>query len=323
MSSGTPSNGEEIPQSFRTVPGVVFPFGTMELAITESGEQSSFLELLEASEKVPLEGGKLDEVCRQLRSLVFSKKLPEASLKALFERGSFLEGSPVIVRSSSNLEDLLGSSGAGLYDSVPVPAGIWTQGENGEKVISGSFLEAVSKVWASLYSRRAVLSRRSTKVKQSQAKMAVLVQPLLAPAVSFVVHTDMPAGEVSAELALGQGETLASGARGTPWRLSFNKNTKKVETLAFANFSQALVLSVPPQRKVQVAEPTGGLGLGRRVARYSLARLSNDDTFRESVGQKLGEVGIFLEKQFGKPQDIEGCFVGEQGLFIVQSRPQV
>lgn len=39
------------------------------------------------------------------------------------------------------------------------------------------------------------------------------------------------------------GETLASGTRGTPWRLAASKSAKKVDTLAFANFSEKLVVA--------------------------------------------------------------------------------
>ena len=55
------------------------------------------------------------------------------------------------VRSSANVEDLAGMSGAGLYDSLPnIPAGD-----------AAAFGAGVAAVWASLYTRRAVLSRRA------------------------------------------------------------------------------------------------------------------------------------------------------------------
>ena len=57
----------------------------------------------------------------------------------------------VIVRSTANVEDLAGMSGAGLYDSVP----------NVALGRAGAFGGAVAEVWASLYTRRAVLSRRA------------------------------------------------------------------------------------------------------------------------------------------------------------------
>lgn len=57
----------------------------------------------------------------------------------------------VIVRSTANVEDLAGMSGAGLYDSIP----------NIALSTSGAFEKALTGVWASLYARRAVLSRRA------------------------------------------------------------------------------------------------------------------------------------------------------------------
>jgi phosphoglucan, water dikinase len=54
------------------------------------------------------------------------------------------------VRSSANVEDIEGMSGAGLYESVP-------------NVDVGSAVElgaAIAEVWASLYTARAVSTRR-------------------------------------------------------------------------------------------------------------------------------------------------------------------
>ena len=61
--------------------------------------------------------------------------------------------------------------------------------------------------------------------------MAILIQQQLQPDFSFVLHTSSPLDKddslVYAELAVGLGETLASGTRGSPWRLSVNKATGK------------------------------------------------------------------------------------------------
>ena len=65
--------------------------------------------------------------------------------------GGGSDGAALIARSSANVEDLAGLSGAGLYDSVGnVPAGD-----------ADALGAAVARVWASLYTRRAVLSRRA------------------------------------------------------------------------------------------------------------------------------------------------------------------
>ena len=51
-------------------------------------------------------------------------------------------------------------------------------------------------------------------------------------------------GIVLVEAAPGQGETLAAATAGTPWRFEVEKKAGgKVETLAFANFSRALLVS--------------------------------------------------------------------------------
>ena len=66
-------------------------------------------------------------------------------------------------------------------------------------------------------------------VKQAEAAMAVLVQQQLSPDLSFVLHSVSPLDgdkdTMYAELAVGLGETLASGTRGSPWRLAVNKSS--------------------------------------------------------------------------------------------------
>ena len=124
-----------------------------------------------------------------------------------------------MVRSSANVEDLAGMSGAGLYDSLP----------NVDPTDPAALGRAVAAVWASLYTRRAVLSRRAAGVAQAEASMAILLQEQVAPSTSFVLHTASPLDSdpdtLYAELAPGLGETLASGTRGSPWRLAVHKPT--------------------------------------------------------------------------------------------------
>lgn len=61
--------------------------------------------------------------------------------------------------------------------------------------------------------------------------MAVLIMEMLAPSASFVLHTASPldgdASVLHAEIAPGLGETLASGTRGSAWRLAVEKATGK------------------------------------------------------------------------------------------------
>lgn len=287
-------------RKFSAPAGVVLPFGTMDAALQAAGKAEDFEALLSEVETAQLEGSALNKACNQLQELV-SQLRPAAGL--LKDAGKALGGKTVIVRSSANVEDIAGMSGAGLYDSIPnIPAG--------DTKALGT---AVAQVWASLFTRRAVLSRRAAGVSQADASMAVLVQEQVAPQVSFVLHTASAlggdSGTLTAEVAAGLGETLASGTRGSPWRFSVDKQTGKVDVLAFANFSRAL------------QGTTGKSGADSTVIDYSRQALSQSEHARSQLGVRLCEAGKLLEKEFGCPQDVEGALDSEQ-LFIVQTRPQ-
>ncbi|GMP55368.1 hypothetical protein CsSME_00020210 [Camellia sinensis var. sinensis] len=293
-----------VPASFKVPRGAVIPFGSMELALEQSKSMESFKSFVEQIETAQMEGAELDNLCNQLQVLISSLQLPKDIIDSLGK--IFPPNSRLIVRSSANVEDLAGMSAAGLYESIPNVS-------LSNPIVFGN---AVCRVWASLYTRRAVLSRRAANVPQKEAAMAVLVQELLSPDLSFVLHTLSPTdhdhNSVEAEIASGLGETLASGTRGTPWRLSSGKFDGLVRTLAFANFSEELL--------VRGAGPADGEVIHLTVD-YSKKPLTTDPIFRCLLGQRLCAVGFLLERKFGCPQDVEGCVVGKD-IFIVQTRPQ-
>ncbi|KAK9082642.1 hypothetical protein Scep_029113 [Stephania cephalantha] len=297
-------NEQGVPASFDVPMGAVIPFGSMESALEKSGSIETFRSLLERVEVAKVEGGELDDVCSQLQELISSQSPPADTIDEIAR--IFPGSNRLIVRSSANVEDLAGMSAAGLYESIP----------NVSPSNPTIFGNAVARVWASLYTRRAVLSRRVAGVPQKDAAMAVLVQEMLSPDLSFVLHTVSPTdhdrNSIEAELAPGLGETLASGTRGTPWRLSSGKFDGQVRTLAFANFSEELlVLSSGPADGEVIRLPVD----------YSKKPLTLDPIFRRQLGQRLCAVGFFLERKFGCAQDVEGCIIGED-VFIVQTRPQ-
>ena len=75
------------------------------------------------------------------------------------------------------MEDLAGMSGAGLYDSIP----------NVSLVAPGAFESALTSVWASLYARRAVLSRRAAGEQQPHRLNRLVIHAL-----SHIVHQPRP-----------------------------------------------------------------------------------------------------------------------------------
>jgi phosphoglucan,water dikinase len=296
--------GTDAASSFDTPPGVVLPFGCMEAALADAGATSSYDKLLAQLETAQLEGGALDAACDAMRALLTAARPPAALLSeaaaALAARGD----SRCVVRSSANVEDLAGLSGAGLYESV-----------TGVRADDASALgAAIGSVWASLHTRRAVLARRAARVPQAAAAMAVLMQEMVPCTHSFVLHTAAPGRPeaVLAEVAVGLGETLASGTQGAAWRLEADKpdaatGVAPVRTLGFANLSTALV-------------PRDG-GVGSVVVDYSRQALSGPSDARNALGSQLGAVGRALEAALGCPQDVEGGLVGTR-VFVVQSRPQ-
>ena len=87
----------------------------------------------------------------------------------------------------------------------------------------------------------------------------------------------------------------------------------KADTLAFANFSQAL--------SKQSGKGTTPGKFRRITLDYSKQEMSRSEEARQEAGQKLVKVGRALEKAFGGAQDIEGGLIGEE-IFVVQTRPQ-
>ena len=132
-------------------------------------------------------------------------------------------------------------------------------------------------------------------------------------------------------MAPGLGETLASGARGSPWRLNVDKRTGHTTTLAFANFPHALAAAPRPATPVPAGAgrslyskpppPETFRGLFMRRVDYSREPLSADGDARDALGLKLRDVSDAMEGAFGEAQDVEGCVIGGQ-VYVLQSRPQ-
>jgi phosphoenolpyruvate synthase/pyruvate phosphate dikinase len=235
---------------------------------------------------------------KRLREIVGGLELPQNIEHEIIHR--FGRNERLIVRSSSNCEDGYNFSGAGVYDSVA-------------NVKPRRIADAVRTVWASLWNVNAVLGRRYSGISHGRAHMAVLIQHMVVPEYSFIIHTLNPSSnnpsEILIECALGLGETLASGETpGSPFRMIFDKVKGKVQTLAFASFS---TMAAPgPEGKIS-----------RKTIDYASVGLSTDTDLRNSTGILIGETGRFIEDAFGGPQDIEGLISGGS-VFLVQARPQ-
>ena len=276
--------------------GLAVPFGVMELAVdADPAGAKEYADLVARADSA----GR-DAVPARLRGLLAGLPVAEAITAAVAEE--FGPAARLAVRSSANGEDLETLAGAGLYESVlNVPAGD-----------ADAVADAVRRVWASLWTRRAAASRAQAGITHDRVRMAVLIQEMVAPDLSFILHTADPQtgrrGAVVAELAVGLGEVLASaGEPGTPYRLECGRD--QVRLTACSSFSFAL-------------RPGADGGVLRERLDHSRVRLSADRAFAESVGRRLAAVGAVLEERLGGPQDVEGVLDAAGTVHVVQSRPQ-
>jgi len=296
-------------QAFRVPKGLCLPFGMM-ASVLDQGTLAELHGLLNELDST----SNIQHTVFQIKSLICGLTLPGALCTTI--GNVFPKGTKVIVRSSSNMEDKAGMTGAGLHDSV----------QNVDASDPDDLSRAVTAVWASLHTKRAIEYCRAANIPPTDAEMGVVIQQQLYPDISFVLHTTDPvskdASVVQAELAPGLGETLASGTRGTPWRLAIDKHTGAVTMMAFANFS----MEQQPEGVAGMGwTPVDDLGSGLvgRTVDYSKVLFSVDESLRANAGRKLAAAGRLLEEEFGsRAQDVEGAFTKEGDLYIVQTRPQ-
>ncbi len=281
---------------FRVPRGLALPFGAMEACLAAAPDlQREYLVLQGRLAKTPIEG--LEEVLERLRALLASLRLPEEvnQMVAAF----FGPDARLAVRSSANGEDLEHLAGAGLYESVV-------------NVPPAAVAEAVARVWASLWTRRAAVSRLQAGIPHTAVRMAVLIQELVPPDLSFILHTVNPLSgrrdEALVELAVALGEVLASSKLpGAPYRLVCDRGTGAARLLACAYFS--LALRPDPH------------GTAEERLDYSQVPLSADPEAAPRLGRRLAPMASFLEEKLGRPQDVEGVCAGDE-IHVVQARPQ-
>jgi phosphoglucan, water dikinase len=285
---------------FRAPRGLALPFGVMERCLDSVPAIRSEYDALQESLS-RTESGQLDSVLQRLRERLLALPIPEGIAEAITD--FFGSARRLAVRSSANGEDLENLAGAGLYESVV-------------NVSPPDAPQAITQVWASLWTRRAAISRMQAGIPHARLHMAVLFQELVLPDLCFIMHTVNPLtgnrDEALVELAVGLGEVLASSALpGTPYRLACNRKTGAARLLACGNFSLALRPSLA----------RNATGLIQERLDYGKVALSADPEAAQQLGKRLGLIAAFLEDAIGTPQDVEGACVGEE-IYLVQTRPQ-
>jgi hypothetical protein len=210
-----------------------------------------------------------------------------------------LAGRPVFVRSSSNAEDLPKFSGAGLYSSVP-------NVREGDKLI-----DAVKKVWASLWKFEAYEARVRNYVSQKDVYMSALIQLGIDMQKGGVMITEDPFDDetknaVYISAVCGHNSNVVNNT-GIPEQLLFNPKSNSV-----------VVMTLSDQKNALAFDDAGDLRVTTDKCANAEGRVLNDLQARA-----LATAAKRIESVFGRgPQDIEWGILGGR-VYIVQARPYV
>jgi len=242
-----------------------------------------------------------DDELVAIRSAILEAELP-VHLREVINHGyraingQAPNGQALAVRSSAIAEDSPEFSFAGLHDTILDVSDLAT------------LEHAIKQCWASLWSERAVVYRRSGDDTLDRATMAVVVQRLVRCDVSFIVFTADPISFLDDHLIIsatyGLGEAVVSGLV-TPDHIvidaggdveSYQIGEKEVMIIPGASSGDG-VRQVPVPRM-----------LGRQQA------LSHDQA------REIGRVARHLACELGFPLDIEGG-IAEGEIHLFQVRP--
>jgi hypothetical protein len=218
----------------------------------------------------------------KLRQMVLQKVAREYADKGLF------------VRSSSNSEDLPNFSGAGLYTTVP--------NVRGEQQL----IDAIRKVWASLWNFEAYEARERANVDHSKIFMAVLLQEGINSESSGVMISTDPfdndnKGVIYISAKRGLGIKVVEGQR-IAEQILFRPRTNAVQ-----------VLTRSAEDSLLTFDEYGGV---KEVPIEGDRVVLTDDVIRRLVRAATAIKRVFGERD----QDIEWAYMKGQ-IYIVQSRP--
>ena len=304
-----------------TIPSsVALPFGTLDRVLADPANAATAATVKQlraavveaAASPTGLPAGEL----AQLRTVVATTLTPPAGLR-------------------SALASAVAAAGV-------VPAGTWASDADASWTAAWG---AICGVWASAWTDRAWLARRSARVPDADLSMSVLIQAVAPADHAFVLHSTDPtadggedASTVYGEVVAGAGEALVSAAPGRAAAFRAPKASTTITTLTLP--SKRCVWRTPPGGAVIFRSDSNGEDL----ADFSGAGLHDslcvpplvltttdlaseplawDPAARDALFASLAAVGAAVEKAAGVgPQDVEGCVVGGE-VVIVQARPQV
>ncbi len=285
-----------------TVPdGFTVPFYWYDKFIKDNGFDKTIEELIDNNDFVHnprVRRQKLDELRGAIQKGNFDEELKREIIN---QWKTQLGGKSVFVRSSSNSEDLPNFSGAGLYSSVP-------NVKEEEKLI-----EAVKKVWSSLWKFEAYEARVRNYVSQTDVYMSALIQLSINMEKGGVMISKDPFDErnnnaVYISTVCGHNSKIPDNA-GIPEQILFNPKSNSV-----------ILMTASQQENSLIFDENGGL----KENADDCANTQTKRILTDLQARNLAKIAIKIRQIFGNKaeQDIEwGIMKGK--IYIVQSRPYI
>ncbi|MGZ5061169.1 MAG: phosphoenolpyruvate synthase [Usitatibacter sp.] len=213
------------------------------------------------------------------------------------------------VRSSATAEDLPDASFAGQQETYLNIRGV-------EHV-----LEAVRRVYASLYNDRAIAYRVHKGFSHADVSISAGVQRMVrsdlgAAGVMFTMDTESGFREVVfITSSFGLGETVVQG--------SVNPDEFYVSKLCLAKGNPAILRRNLGTKAIKLVFDTAAQA-GKSVSEVEVPQADRDRfSLTDADVEELARYAVSIEKHYGRPMDIEWGRDGEDGkLYILQARPE-
>ncbi|HEX4781100.1 MAG TPA: phosphoenolpyruvate synthase [Usitatibacter sp.] len=233
----------------------------------------------------------------------------ERQIRAEYERVSQGVAASFAVRSSATAEDLPDASFAGQQETYLNIRGV----EN--------VLDAVKRVYASLYNDRAISYRVHKGFSHAEVSISAGVQRMVrsdtgAAGVMFTMDTESGFREVVfITSSYGLGETVVQG--------SVNPDEFYVSKLCVANGKPAILRRALGGKAIKLVFDTEAKA-GRSVKEVEVPAAERDRfSLADAEVEELARHALAIEKHYGRPMDIEWGRDGEDGrIYILQARPE-
>ncbi|MFH1823182.1 MAG: phosphoenolpyruvate synthase [archaeon] len=299
--------GEMYQEGFPIPNGFVVTAQAFDIFILETNIKQKIREVLDSIDINQTK--ELEEKARQIQRIILEVNMSDELKKEILESYKKLSTEDDIdskimkpiselcftaVRSSATTEDLKNASFAGQQETY-----IDIKGND-------NLLEAIKKVWASLFTARAIFYRIKKGFEPIKSSIAVIVQKMINFDKAGVMFSVNPINynkeEVVIEAVFGAGEGIVSGQI-------------EPDNYIMQKYSKRLLNKRIGRKKLAVTRNSAG----KTVIKQLHEGMINQQVLQKHELDLLTEYALKIEQHYKHPQDIEFGWEGSN-LFITQSR---